>query len=65
MTKKQTSDRVSRLAAKWLKNLKHGPTSAEWGYWLTDTEMAQLRAICASVLSQDEVKGKRKKRRAA
>jgi len=45
--KKQSSDRVSTLAAKVLSGAKK-PTAAE------------ARSLAASVLSQDEVKGKRK-----
>ena len=52
MAKKQSSDRVSHLAAKWLKMLV-----------MQEQDLAELRAICASVIAQDEVKGPRKARR--
>ena len=43
---KQSSDKLSRLAAKVLR-----------GYWPTK---AEVKRLAASVLSQDETKGKRK-----
>ena len=49
MPKKQTSDKVSTLASKVLSGKKK-PTPAE------------SRTLAASVLSQDEKKGKRKKK---
>ncbi len=48
MPKKQTSDKISTLASKVLSGKKK-PTAAE------------ARSLAASVLSQDETKGKRKK----
>jgi len=46
MAKKETSDRVSSIAAKVLKGKK--PTAAE------------AKSLAGSVLSQDETKGKRR-----
>ncbi len=48
MPKKQSSDRTSHLASKWLRLLV-----------MQEREIADLKAICASVLAQDEVKGPR------
>lgn len=48
MPKKQTSDKVSALASKVLSGTKK-PT------------VADIKTLAASVLSQDETKGKRKK----
>ncbi len=45
MTKKQTGDRVSTIAAKVLAGKKPSP--------------AEARAMAGSLLSQDEKKGKR------
>lgn len=60
--KKQTSDRVSRIAAANMRMLQLNPSERWFGVTRGD-----LRALCGSVLSQDETKGKRKpaKRRAA
>ena len=63
MAKKQTSDRVSSLAAQIMSWTRDG--EMYWlGYsnnWHTITD--EVRSLCASVLSQDETKGKRKKPR--
>lgn len=48
MTKKQTSDKISTIAAKTLAGTKK-PTAAE------------VKKMAASLLSQDEKKGKRAK----
>ncbi len=61
MAKKQSSDKASRLAAKWLRALKQEPGQTEDYELILDcTDIAELSTICASVLAQDEVKGPRK-----
>lgn len=56
---KQTSDRVSRIAAKTMALLK-----GERSTWLVcmahGVRVSDVRALAASCLSQDETKGKRK-----
>lgn len=59
MPRKQSGDRVSWLAAKWLRRL---PIASCVPLDLTRSELAELRAICASALVLDETKGKRKRR---
>ncbi len=69
MTRKQTSDRVSRIAARVLAKCRSEYTAAADQLGLADkwyeeiVTIGELKALCASVLSQDETKGKRKKRR--
>lgn len=61
MPKKQSSDKASRLAAKWLRTLKQKPgQTEEYVLELDYKDIAELRTICASVLAQDETRGPRK-----
>ena len=56
--RKQTSDRVARLAASWLAQLQHyEPKGA------VTLKVSQLKALCASVLSQDETRGPRRRKK--
>lgn len=52
--KKQSSSRLSSLAAQLLHEMKG---AFRWQRRVID--VADLRALCASVLSQDETKGQR------
>lgn len=56
--RKQSGDRASRIAAAWLSlsRTNRGPSRTEFP-WI---DWKDLRTLCASVLSQDETKGKRK-----
>jgi hypothetical protein len=65
-TPRQTSDRVSRIAAKWLDRLK-GASDLVIEYRKRGTlysrvvkaDLSDLRALAASCLSQDQTKGPR------
>lgn len=69
VTRKQTSDRVSRIAARMMKRMgKRGTyrVSLEWlnahGAVVAELDVTRdTRALAASCLSQDETKGKQKK----
>lgn len=61
MTKKQTSDRVSRIAARVLRRLEGFHESLP-ACVLSGATVKDLRALAASCLSQDETKGKRTRR---
>ena len=65
--KKQSSPRLSSLAARVMRELDDKPA----GKWLSYDDgiipfsvltVGELRSLCASVLTQDEVKGTRKRR---
>ncbi len=57
--RKQSSSRVSSLAAKWLGRME--PYIPEAFVLETDgLRIRDLRALCASVLSQDETKGQKR-----
>lgn len=58
MAKKQSGDLASILAAAWLKRM-----AGKRGYHLVPAIV--IRTLAASVLSQDETKGPRRKRRPA
>jgi hypothetical protein len=65
MTKKQTSSRVSSIAARLLAKLPRYKAAI----CVADSEgktfmipLRDLRALCASALSQDETKGQKAKR---
>jgi hypothetical protein len=54
--RKQTSDRVSAIAGKWLREFgrqKIGPRD------MVAIGSRELKALCGSVLAQDEARGKR------
>lgn len=62
--RKQSGDRVSRLAGRLLRITADCPAGAYvtietsgWNRYLT--AVGPLRSLCASVLSQDETKGRR------
>lgn len=63
MPKKQTSSRVSTIAAHVLASTAH--TEPKWPVSFTEADsgitdvctVADLRAVCASALSQDETRG--------
>lgn len=57
--KKQTSDRVSRTAACIIDKLEgmRPEDHVRLSDWIT---VRDVRSVCMSVLSQDEVKGRRK-----
>lgn len=61
--KKQTSDRVSRIAGRVLAQFEGvAAGTAVWNYWKGGRlTVGELRALAASCLSQDETKGKRRK----
>lgn len=67
--RKQTSDRVSRIAGRVLERLKEfGPGRSSSVYLLPGPlwrmcSAHELKALAASCLGQDETKGKRKARR--
>lgn len=59
--RKQTSDRVSSIAATLIAHLDG--CSSHWKVTKEDgLTVGDVRAVCMSVLAQDEVKGKRGKR---
>ncbi len=59
-TKKQTSDRVSGIASRVLAKLKRQPRGMPTCLsMLTEITPAEVRALAASCLSQDETNGKR------
>jgi len=65
--KKQTGDRVSRIAAKVMQRLARLPAklelgSGDWDLPLAWITVGEARALAASALSQDEVRGPRGKR---
>lgn len=57
--RKQSGDRAAALAAAWLSHSRanKGKSRTEFP-WITWTE---LKTLCASVLSQDETKGRRRR----
>lgn len=59
--RKQTSDEMASLAALILNEA--GKWEQHWKYHgaYAMIQVKQLKALCASVLSQDEMKGKRRK----
>lgn len=67
MTKKQTTDRVSRIAARLLAKYKQiGLGGHDEGWFVLagdNVKWGAVAALAASVLSQDEVKGKRPAKR--
>ena len=68
MARKQTSDRVSRIAARVLQRLNGLPAkmelaSGDWESPLSWVTVGEARALAASCLSQDEHRGKRPAKR--
>ena len=69
-TPRQTSDRVSRIAAKWLDRLKGARdlfieySKGDRGYSrYVKADLLDLRALAASCLAQDQTKGPRATKR--
>lgn len=60
MPKKQSSSRLSTIAGRVLKNLKSNSVRRYIGLW-QHISIADVRALAASVLSQDETPGQRKR----
>lgn len=60
MPKKQSSSRLSTIASKVLRQLKGVPLSAAICGWHR-IAVADVNALAASVLSQDETKGQKKR----
>ena len=63
--RKQSSTRVSSLAASWLRVVRafakeHGK---QWQEQAMTIRASHLASLCASVLSQDETRGQKPKRR--
>ena len=52
--RKQSSSRASAIAGRWLANLQ----LRDLENWMIPAK--ELKTLCASVLSQDETKGRRK-----
>ena len=71
MPKRQTSSRISTLAAKLLKRTDGARLDMTVTYTETDHRLrdictvAELRSICASAISQDETKGNAKPKKRA
>ncbi len=61
MAKKQTSSRVSTLAARLMRRLAAFPRATDADLVLV--KAGHLRTLCASLLSQDETPGQGKRRR--
>lgn len=59
-TKKQTGDRVSKLAGKWLRKLESCDGLDAIYLHLSKRDRRELKSVCASALGQDESKGARK-----
>ena len=60
--KKQSGDKASRIAARLLRHARKAPRSyTPVAMTIFGCSLDELRTLAASVLSQDETKGPRKK----